>query len=130
MPRFLRLKHAVQTYRDLFASSRSYRWTTIASLALVACMVVLPLVRLLPTIGGDPFIPLHYNIYFGVDRFGPWYDAFAIPGVGVGLLLLNLVFEGMYFRQEHALAKFFAVATLAAESILFISMVFIVLLNL
>ncbi len=130
MPHLLRLKRAIHVYRELFASSRYYRWHTVASLVLVGLMVALPLARLLPTIGGDPFIPLHYNIYFGVDRFGPWYDVFALPIIGAGLLLLNLVFEGMYVAREHVLAKFFATATLVAEAILLVSMVFIVLLNL
>jgi hypothetical protein len=125
----MRLKRMKDTYRALFASARMYRWTAALSAVLVLLMIALPLVRILPAIDGDPFIPLHYNIYFGVDQFGPWYYVFSIPGIGTALLLINLVFEGVYFRREHVLARFFATATLIAEIVLFVSTVFIVLLN-
>ncbi len=129
MPRFLRLRRLAGTYRDLFRASRLYRWSALASLALVAGMIAIPVLRLVPELQGTTYIPLHYNIYFGIDQFGPWYRVFTLPALGLALFLLNLVFEGIYFHQEHVLAKFFAVMTVATELILFVSVVFIVLLN-
>lgn len=35
------------------------------------------------------FIPLHYTIYFGFDRFGPRYDLFLFPSLASVILFLN-----------------------------------------
>jgi hypothetical protein len=125
----MHLKRAATLYRELWKSSRVYRFSVLASMVLVVVTVVLPLARLWPNTKGAPFIPLHYNIYLGVDQFGPWERLLLIPVLGIGLFLLNMIFEGWYFRREHVLATFFSVATVLAEATLFISMVFIVLLN-
>ena len=129
MPRFFRIRRWIAAYRDLFASSKFYRVSALVSAILVIFMVAVPMLRLVPALQGKFYIPLHYNIYIGIDQFGPWYYVFFIPALGSALFLINLVFEGAYFRREHVLAKFFAVTTLMAEAILFVSMVFILLLN-
>lgn len=129
MPSFFRIRRWIAVYRDLFASSHYYRVSAVISAVLVILMVALPLLRLVPELQGKFYIPLHYNIYIGIDQFGPWYHVFFIPAIGSALFLVNLLFEGIYFRREHVLAKFFATTSLLAEAILFISMVFIILLN-
>lgn len=34
-------------------------------------------------------IPLHYNIYFGIDLIGVWYNMFIIPLSGLVIIILN-----------------------------------------
>lgn len=130
MPRFRRLKRSTERYAELLKSARFYRLATAVSLALVILMTALPLIRLQYVIADASFIPLHYNIYFGVDRFGPWYHLFIMPGIGLGLLFLNLGFQARYFQTEKILGTFFALSTLVAEIILLVGVVFAVLLNL
>ena len=115
--------------RDLFKNSSFYRWITIVSLLLVIGTLVLPLWRLIPNLGEETFIPLHYNIYFGIDRFGPWYYIFILPALGFFLLLINVVFESIFVKREHVLSVFFAITTIVVETMLFGSMLFIVLMN-
>ncbi|MBU0531137.1 MAG: hypothetical protein ABIG32_00220 [Candidatus Uhrbacteria bacterium] len=116
--------------RDLFRNSPLYRWLTLLSGLLVIATFVLPIWKLIPNLDGANFIPLHYNIYFGVDRFGPWYYIFMMPALGLLLLIINIIFEGIYVKREHILSIFFAVCTVAVEALLFGSMILIVLLNL
>ncbi|MBU1705572.1 hypothetical protein KKG19_02495, partial [Patescibacteria group bacterium] len=71
----------------------------------------------------------HYNIYFGIDRFGPWYYIFVPAALGGTLLIINLIFQTAFFRRESVLSYFFAVATVFSEIMLFVAMIFIVLLN-
>lgn len=126
------IKHSrrvADAIRELYATSHFYRVTSLLSAAFVIVMVALPLWRLYPTGEEDNFIALHYNVYLGVDQFGPWYFIFSIPLLGATLFLLNLTFEIFFFRREHVLSKFFAVATVCAEAILFVATVLIVLLN-
>jgi len=115
--------------RDLFKNSKFYRWITIASAALVALTFALPVWRLLPVLGEEIYIPLHYNIYFGIDRFGPWYYIFILPALGFFLLILNIIFEAIFVKREHILSVFFAITTVVVEAILFGSMLLIVMLN-
>ena len=114
---------------DLFNNSGFYRVVTITSAVLVVLTLILPLWKIMPYLGEESFIPLHYNIYFGIDRFGPWYYIFILPALGFLMLLLNVIFEAVFVKREHILSIFFAVTTIAVELILFVSMILIVLLN-
>ena len=121
---------ALKSVKELFRTSPLYRRTAIASGVLLVFMIALPLWRILPLASEKPFIPLHYNVYMGVDAFGPWYDVFLLPILGLVLLLVNVAFQALFFQQEHVLSLFFATVTVATEAILFVAMVLIVLLNL
>jgi hypothetical protein len=110
-------------------SSKLYRYTAIVSGTFVLLSFALPAWRIVPIAQSQPYLPLHYNIYFGIDRFGPWYFVFFPAALGAALLLVNLGFEAVFFRREHVLSKFFAVATVFSEVVLFIAVVLIVLLN-
>ena len=99
------------------------------SLILVFLTFLLPFWRILPNVQKGEFLPLHYNIYFGIDRFGPWYYIFMPAVLGLVLLIVNLMFQMAFFRREGILSYFFAIATIFSELILFVAMVFIVLLN-
>ena len=107
-----------------------YRRTAVASGILLVLTIALPVWRILPMAGQKPFIPLHYNVYVGVDAFGPWYDIFVLPVLGAALLVVNLIFQAVFFERERVLSAFFAVATLVTELVLLVAMVLIVLLNL
>ena len=123
-------KDGINIFTDLMRASRLYRWSTIVSVILVLMTFLLPAWRIVPLAQNQPYIPLHYNIYFGIDRFGPWYFIFFPAALGAALLVINLLFELVFFRREHVLSKFFAVATVISEIILLVSVVLIVLLNL
>ena len=46
-------------------------------------------------------IPLHYNIYFGIDSFGTWYQIFLMPLLGLVIIVLNFflaIFIGGDFK--------------------------------
>jgi len=122
--------HLGRSFKELMAASPVYKRTAIVSALLVLLTTLLPLWRVLPQVKESPFIPLHYNIYLGVDSFGPWYSIFVLPGLGLTLLLINLIFEAVFFKREHVLSYFFAYATVFSEVILLVAMILIVLLNL
>ena len=120
----------IHTLQELVHTSKLYRRTSIASGVLLLACVLLPVWRILPISSDRPFIPLHYNVYMGVDEIGPWYDVFVLPGLGASLFFLNTVFQALLFKRERVLSIFFALATLATEAVLLAAMVMIVLLNL
>ena len=124
---FIRAKDALV---DLVKTSKFYRRTVLASLILVILTFAVPAWKIVPIREEAPFIPLHYNIYIGIDRFGPWYYVFIPGALGLTLLFVNTVFQAVFYRREKVLSAFFAVATVFAELTLFVAMVLSVLLNL
>lgn len=103
--------------------------TTILSFVFLAITFFLPIWRILPIAKETPFIPLHYNIYLGVDRFGPALRVFWIPVIGLFFFLLNHFLQAHLYRQQKLFSFFFAVATPLFEFILLVAMVLIVLIN-
>jgi hypothetical protein len=51
-------------------------------------------------------IPLHYNIYFGVDYIDFGYKAYAIPMFGVFVLVVNFLFIYLFYLKEKLLSYF------------------------
>lgn len=93
-------------------------------------MTLLPIWQLFPGLQNKLAIPLHYNIHFGVDLFGAWWQIFTIPAVGTLILFINFVGALYLWRREKVLSYFFATGTVLIELIFLVGMVFIVLLNL
>ena len=107
-----------------------FKFTFVGSIALILTMVALPLVKLAPELFQQQSIPLHYNVYFGVDLVGPWYKIFYIPVLGLILFVANTMFEILLYQREHVLSYFFAFGTLFAETVLFAAVLMITLMNL
>lgn len=105
-------------------------WCFALAFFFLALDVALPVWRILPLAESRPYIPLHYNIYLGVDRLGPWYQIFVIPALGFGLFLFHLILQTIAFRKEKLLATMVAIATVILEFLLLVAMALIVLLNL
>ena len=124
-----RLQHFFQDLRDMMRLPR-FVWSLLFAFFFCVLNFILPILRILPLKEARPFIPLHYNIYFGVDQFGPLDKIFLLPILGFCLFLLNVIFQTVAFRREKLLAFIIAVATVILEGIFFGAMVLIVLLNL
>ncbi len=107
-----------------------YVWCVVFSLVLLALNLALPIWRIAPLASVRPYIPLHYNIYLGVDRLGPWNQIFLLPILGFALFVFNLVLQTIAFRKEKLLASMVAIATVLIEALLLCAMALIVLLNL
>jgi hypothetical protein len=76
------------------------------------------------------FIPLHYNIFFGIDRFGPAYSVFGLTVLGIFFIFLNYFLALKLATTNKVLFNFLIISTLLLEIILLIDELFIVLLNL
>ncbi len=72
---------------------------------------------------------LHYNIYFGIDAIGSWYQIFYLPGSATVFFLLNLVLSSIISRKDMVLSYLPLIASLLAELIISVAAVLIILLN-
>lgn len=50
-------------------------------------------------------IILHYNVYFGVDLIGSWWQVFFLPLMGTLILIINLVLAYLFFKQKERVAS-------------------------
>lgn len=100
------------------------------SALLIGLSVFLIWWQLFPEIQSQIFVPLHYNIHFGVDALGPWWRIFTIPMVGMGILLVNTSAAIFLWNREQALSYFFAATSVLSQIILFVALLFVILLNL
>lgn len=73
------------------------------------------------------FVPLHYTIYFGLDRFGPKYDLFLFPSFGTVILVLNIFISRIVFADNRLWKGIALGLTFMMELILLASLVLVVL---
>jgi len=74
-------------------------------------------------------IPLHYNIYFGIDLLGYWYQVFLMPFFGILVILLNFFLGSIIYQKEKILSKFLAGTSSFIQVIIFLASIFIILIN-
>ncbi len=96
--------------------------TWVLSLALVSW-------RILPLVFGRDSVPLHYNIYVGIDAFGPWWMLFEVPAVALFIALANALLAGTVLKKRPMLAIAVWCTTFFVGILGFIAMVRIVLIN-
>ena len=110
--------------------NKQFVWCVVLSLLFLLLDAALPAWRIVPLSSTRPYIPLHYNIYLGVDQLGSWYQIFTLPVLGLFLFFFNLILQTIAYRKEKLLATMLAVATVLIEWLLLCAMVLIVLMNL
>lgn len=75
----------------------------------------------------EEFIPIHYTIYFGFDRFGPKIDLFVYPILATVLCIINGALMYTVFRA-HMLWKMIVLGLLLFfQALLFTSLFLAVL---
>jgi len=120
----------IESFKTTWKNSKVFRLCFIFSWIVWLLILIAPILRLLPTAEGGKYIPLHYNVFFGVDKFGPWYMVFQLPFFGFLIILINSLFSFRFFEKERVLSIFLIVAALLFQVMLLAAMYFVILLNL
>ena len=74
-------------------------------------------------------IPLHYNIYFGIDKIGPWYFTLVMPIIGLLVIIVNNALGYIFYHKEKVVSYFLIFTELLIQIILGGSTFLIILLN-
>jgi hypothetical protein len=114
----------------ILKGSQYFRICGMLSLLFCALSGGLIVWRLFPGLYGQDVVPLHYNIHYGVDWTGVWWQIFTLPVGGLMIVLLHAFLTVLLVRREPILAKIVSIATVVLTALLFIATVFVVLLNL
>ncbi|MFH1171566.1 MAG: hypothetical protein V1778_03445 [bacterium] len=64
-------------------------------------------------------IPLHYNIYFGIDLVGPWWYLLLIPAAGLLALCVNSVLSLILQKREKVIPYFLLLTSIFLQAICF-----------
>jgi hypothetical protein len=124
-----RLKSFFTSLKEM-SRKRFFIIATVTSLLFLAASILLPIWRLFPDITERFAIPLHYNIHSGVDLFGAWQRIFTPAIIGASIFIANFLIAIALWRKEQVLSYFLAAVAVIVQIIVFVSMVFVVLLNL
>lgn len=73
------------------------------------------------------YLPLHYTVYFGFDRFGPKYDIFLFATLGTIILGVNLAVGAAMFHKESLWQALWWALTALLQLILIVALVLAVL---
>lgn len=106
-----------------------FRYASAVAGLFILATVVLPLWRLFPGLYGLPVVPLHYNIHYGVDWTGAWWQIFLLPAMGVAFFVINTGIALFFVRRNALLTGVALSATVILSALLFVAMVFVVSLN-
>jgi hypothetical protein len=49
-------------------------------------------------------IVLHYNVYFGVDIIGAWWQVYYLPLIGLLILAVNTILGYIFYQQKERIA--------------------------
>ena len=63
------------------------------------------------------YVPLHYNIYFGIDLYGPWYQILLIPASGFLIIFINTVLSYILYKRVRLLSIFLLLAMSISQGI-------------
>lgn len=74
-------------------------------------------------------LPLHYNIYWGIDLFGKWYQSFILPVFGFIVLIVNFILAVFLYSQKSLASYFFIISAVFVQIFLLVSTVLMILIN-
>ncbi len=75
-------------------------------------------------------IVLHYNVYFGIDALGSWWQAFFIPLSGLLIWLVHILLAWRFFQTgEYALSRIALLSLFFLESMVLVVSSTIILVN-
>ncbi|MFH1404592.1 MAG: hypothetical protein ABIH21_00645 [Patescibacteria group bacterium] len=123
------MKITIKPYFKMLKSSRLFVWLFVLSVIFLILTVLMPVWRIIPLSAHQQFIPLHYNVFFGIDQFGPWQYVFVIPVIGLIVFIINSTLQVKVLQKDIFLAQIIGVTTTVVEMIFFTAMFFIILLN-
>jgi hypothetical protein len=86
-----------------------------------------PLVQNLPL--EAQFIPLHYNIFVGIDSYGAWQKIFYLPAIGLAIWAINFFLAFIFYNQKNLLSYFLAAISVLCQLFLLIATILIILIN-
>lgn len=121
-----------QEEKEVLSGESLFRNTLAKFLLLVSAILLLGSFAILFFFVGKRDVPivLHYNVYFGVDVIGEWWEVYFVPFVGVLFLFLHIVLARYLFSLGEKTLSFgvlislvflLVLVTIAAGTVAFVN---------
>lgn len=108
----------------LGAQDKWSKWLVVANVAILLFIWFFSVWRFWLS---PDFIPLHYTVYFGFDRFGPRYDIFLFPSLATVIAAANFLAAKQVRPGRHLWHKLFLTLTFLMQATLLLSLILVVL---
>lgn len=72
---------------------------------------------------------LHYNILFGVDRIGDWWQIFSLPLLAFSLFLVNAFIAWFFYSRDKIISYFLLISSLIINIFVFLASILLVFIN-
>lgn len=76
-----------------------------------------------------PSTILHYNVFFGPDAFGSWYQLFVLPAIGLAVMLLNGYGTWWLWRIDRFLSYSLTSGAVAVQVVVLIAVILLIRVN-
>jgi len=108
-------------------------WPIIATLILNLSNWLLIYFKFYPLVKNLPedkiSIPLHYNIYLGIDLFGHWTMILIAPAIGTFCLILNTLLASWLYNKKEIISYFLIFSSIFLQIIFLLSTFLTILIN-
>lgn len=74
-------------------------------------------------------LPLHYDVYGGVDTIDVWSKLYYLPILGIVIILINYAISALIADKDVMIAYFLNIASVLIQVILFVALFWIVYLQ-
>ena len=75
-------------------------------------------------------IILHYNVYFGVDVIGDWWQIYYLPIIGLLILAANTLLGYLFYQQkERIVAHLLMLATFIVQIAILVAVACLLMIN-
>lgn len=110
-----------------FLRNKIIRWTLFLSLGFNLANWLALRIFIEPV---DLPIILHYNVYFGVDIFGNWKEAFFSPAIGLTILLINSSLALFFYNnKERIIGHILLLSSLMIQLLMLIYSISLIVIN-
>lgn len=130
MAKFIFLSYKIHKIRDSFKKRGKLIFIGFGLCLLLNLINWFFLYLKFPLVKDLSVIPLHYNIYFGIDLIGSPLRIFVLPLLGFLVGLLNFILAYIFYNRDKLLSYFLIISTILLEFFLVIASFFIILINL
>lgn len=120
------LIHFKRFFRSAFGSNKLNLTLVLSSLFFnIIIWILLGLF-----IGRSEFpVPLHYNIYFGIDLTGPYRNIFNLPSIGLFVIIINFILSFWFYLKDRMISYILLLVSLAVQVFVLIGAITIIFIN-
>jgi hypothetical protein len=91
-------------------------------------LLIIKFQQIIPT-GSAGIVPLHYNVYLGIDLQNAWWHSLFMPLIGLLFLILNYLLALALFHKKDLISYFLVAANLLLQITICGASIFTLLLN-